>query len=135
MKKLINLTYSIIETIRYVLTGASDPLRRPLFLMPKPIRFFIKKYGANFGHYDFKSTSTRTQIEFLEDYREYLKYIRPNIKYMVINRDKRIMKITNNSQSRYSLGFSEAGEPVFTYSGKDGSSGAGRLSLTFELNL
>lgn len=135
MKNLIKKIYDVADTARYLFLGDRSPLTRPLFLVDKPLRAFMEKYGQNFGHFNFKSLDPISQIKFLEDYRGYLKYTNKNIETCVIDEKKIKMHITNKKQDRYTLLFSDKGIPCFIYASDSSGSGYGSLSLSFEINL
>lgn len=127
MKKLILTLFDLLETARYILFSNRIRLDRPLFIYPKELRPFLKKYGQHLKHFDFISENKEEQIAFLKDYRKYLELQR-GVKAQYVEshpKHKSPSLILDNHCVFFKGKF-----PVYL-----SPQGYGRLSVNFELNL
>jgi len=134
MKIIVRYAYDFVDFFRYIFLNIRRPLNRPLYVLSPHVRKFVQKYGQNGEHYSFVSIDSGEQKEFLTDYEEYLKNIKKNNK-TTFKLSESNLEVVTELGSKYSLFFNTAGELVYTYQGLASGTGAGRLGLTFEINI
>lgn len=125
-----------MDAAKYLAFGNRSNVSRPLFLYPVLDRPFLKRYGQHRAHFNFQSTDPTEQSEFLLDYLQYLqrRTLFNSVKLERVENRSAVLAL-KNTQGQYFLKFDQDGRVIYSFQGTDGSSAAGSLSLSFELNL